>query len=296
MATDRVVGLVSGLWRFPVKSMKGERLQQADLSEMGIVGDRAYGLIDVETGKVVSAKSVKLFPDILKCGAAFTEQPRSDSEAPPVVITFPDGSTATSDSEDIDDALSAFFRREVRLAQDAPDNFTIDHYLPELQELGPTRYREKSIESKLGSALFAEAGLESPVPVGSFFDVFPVSVLTTSTLEQLNELRPESRFDERRFRMNLIVDTEDPGFIENGWIGHQLAIGDVARLRVIVPDSRCVMITLAQDELAKDSDVLRTLARHNRIEAGGSLSPCAGAYAVVLVPGTMRLKDPVTLK
>ena len=71
------------------------------------------------------------------------------------------------------------------------------------------------VAQKLGAALFAEVGIESPVPVGSFFDVFPLSVLTTSTLAQLNELRPQSRFDQRRFRMNVIVNTERPGFIEN---------------------------------------------------------------------------------
>jgi len=62
MATDQVVGSVSALWRFPVKSMKGERLEQAELTERGLVGDRSHALIDVDTGKVVSAKSVRLFP------------------------------------------------------------------------------------------------------------------------------------------------------------------------------------------------------------------------------------------
>ena len=73
------------------------------------------------------------------------------------------------------------------------------------------------------------------MPVRSFFDLFPVSVLTTSTLEQLSELQPQSRFDERRFRMNVIIDTEEAGFVENDWISRQLAIGDAVRLSVALP-------------------------------------------------------------
>ena len=83
--------------------------------------------------------------------------------------------------------------------------------------------------------------MESPVPVGSFFDVFPVSVLTTSTLARLDELQPQSRFDQRRFRMNVIVQTEQSGFVENGWVGHKLGLGDGARLNVTLLDPRCVM-------------------------------------------------------
>jgi uncharacterized protein YcbX len=132
------------------------------------------------------------------------------------------------------------------------------------------------------------------VPVGSFFDLFPVSVLTTSTLEQLSKLRPQSRFDERRFRMNVIVGTETPGFVENNWVGGTLMIGDAVRLSVTMPDPRCVMTTLAQNELPNDADVLRTLTRHNRIQLGGAgRFPCAGAYAVVETAGVMRPDDRV---
>ena len=148
----------------------------------------------------------------------------------------------------------------------------------------------------LGPALFAELGLASPVPVGSFFDVFPVSVLTTSTLERLREIRPQSDFDQRRFRMNLIVDTEEPGFVENDWVGYELGIGDTVRLNVAKPDARCVMTTLAQDDLPKDTDILRTLTGHNRIQVGDvGQFPCAGVYAVVAAQGTVRTGDRVGL-
>src|SRR5262249_720410 len=115
-------------------------------------------------------------------------------------------------------------------------------------------------------------------------------------LARLNELRPQSRFDPRRFRMNVIVRTERPGFVENDWVGHELGLGDGARLNVALLDPRCVMTTLAQDELPQDSDVLRTLVRHNKMQVGDlGQFPCAGVYAVVAAPGTVRTGDHVTV-
>jgi uncharacterized protein YcbX len=296
MAANEIVGSIDELWRFPVKSMKGERLEQADLTARGFSGDRAYALIDADTGKVVSAKSVRLFPNVLECRASFVEQPQSGREMPPVRITMPDGTSVTSDSNDINRVLSSFFGREVRLASVAPDDFTIEQYHPDLEDLDPQGHRNTVIDQKLGAALFAEVGLASPVPPGSFFDVFPVSVLTTSTLDRLNEIQPKSRFDRRRFRMNVIIKTGDFGFVENGWINHDLAIGNTARMNVAIPDPRCVMTTLAQDELPADTDILRTLVRYNKIQVGEmGKYPCCGAYCVVQSPGPIRIGDRVAI-
>jgi uncharacterized protein YcbX len=296
MTVKDLVGSVAGLWRFPVKSMLGEQLEEAELTARGLLGDRAYALIDSETGKVVSAKSVKLFPNLFGCRAAFVERPQSGRELPPARITLPNGTSVTSDSSEVDNVLSAYFRRDVRLAQAAPDDFTIDQYHPDVEDLNPEGHRDTVIEQKLGSAFFAEAGMESPVPVGSFFDLFPITVLTTSTLKQLNALRPESTFDQRRFRMNIIIDTKGDGFVENDWVNHELNLGDEIRLKIALPDPRCVMTTLAQEELPRDTDVLRTLVRHNRVQVGAAGQfPCAGVYAVVEAPGIMRLRDRVAV-
>jgi hypothetical protein len=126
----------------------------------------------------------------------------------------------------------------------------------------PRGQQRQGVAQKLGAALFAELGMESPVPVGSFLRCVPLSVLTTSTLAQLDGVRPQSRFDQRRFRMNVIVETVRPGFVENGWVGHELGFGGGARLNVALLDPQCVMTTLAQDGLPQDTDVLRTLVGH----------------------------------
>jgi len=296
MAISEDVGFVATLCRFPVKSMGGEQLQEVEVTERGVLGDRVYALLDRDTGKVVSAKSVKLFPNLLDCKAAFVEPQRRGGDLPPVQILLPDSTTVRSDSGGVDRVLSAYFKRNVTLARAAPDDFTIDQYHPDVEGADPGGNRDTVVAQKLGSALFAELGMESPVPVGSFFDVFPLSVLTTSTLAQLGEVRPQSRFDQRRFRMNVIVETERPGFVENDWVGHELGFSGGARLNVALLDPRCVMTTLAQDGLPKDTDVLRTLVGHNRVQVGDlGQFPCAGVYAVVTGAGTVRIGDRVVL-
>jgi MOSC domain-containing protein len=295
MGIGEPVGTVAALWRFPVKSMLGEELDKVDVDEGGIVGDRAFALVDVETGKVASAKHPKVWPDLLRCRASFVEPLRVDEPSPPVRIELADGTWVMSDAPEVDAVLSRFFGREVRLARAAPENFTIDQYHPDQEHLDPQGHRDEVTETKLGNALFNEVGMPSPLPEGSFLDVFPVSVITTSALDHLGELQPGSTFDIRRFRMNVIVATPAEGFVENSWIGGAIDVGELVKLAVPVPDPRCVMTTVAQEGLARDPQVLKALAQHNRLDfAGAGLYPCAGVYAVVASSGTIRRGDPVT--
>ena len=290
------VGTIAALWRYPVKSMAGEELDAADVSEAGIVGDRAFAVVDSETGKVASAKHPKLWPDLLFCRAGFVEEPRSEEELPAARIELADGTTVMSDADDVDEVLSRFFGRDVELARAAPADFTIDQYHPDQENLDPEGHRDEVTETKLGAALFNERGLPSVLPEGSFMDVFPLSLLTTSSVEHFEALQPESRFDVRRFRMNLIVDSDETGLVENGWLGQTLALGDQVRLMVAMPDPRCVMPNLAQDDLPRDPQILKTLAQHNRLDVGGGgLYPCAGVYALAQSTGTVRKGDAVIL-
>jgi uncharacterized protein len=290
------VGTVRTLSRFPVKSMQGERLSAAEVTGSGVLGDRAYALVETDTGKVLSGKTPRLGTQLLGCRASFVAPPaRGREELPPVRIVLPDGTSVTSGSDDADATLSDFLGRTVSLRRAAPDDFTIDQYHPDVADLDPEGHRDAVTESKLGAAFFAEAGIASPVPAGSFLDLFPVSVLTTSTLAEFASLQPESRFDERRFRMNVVIETSDDGLVENGWLGQTLQLGDTVRLTVSLPDPRCVMTTLAQDDLPKDNDIIRTLAQHNRLDVAGGLWPCAGVYAVVEAAGTTELGDRVAV-
>lgn len=288
-------GFVAEIWRFPVKSMQGERLAEAAFSAAGLTGDRAYALIDTATGKVASAKATRMFPGILGCAARFVEPPQPGADAPPVRITFPDGTSATSDAPDATARLSAHFGRDVRLARSAPDDFTVEQYVPDIEGADAEGRRDVIVDAPLGGAIFAQLGVPSPLAPGSLLDAFPVSILTTSTLARLHELAPGSRFEARRFRMNLILDTGSPEFVENQWLGKPLAIGAAATFRVTIPDPRCVITTLEQDDLPQDSDVLRALVSHNRLDVGANKLPCAGVYAIVSQAGVVREGDVVAV-
>src|SRR5258706_13759044 len=120
------------------------------------------------------------------------------------------------------------------------------------------------------------------MPAGTFFDIGVVPLLTPATTDRLRELYPQGRFEARRFRPNIVVSTpgEDHGFVENDWVGRAVAIGDSVRLAITEPCARCVMITLPQDDLPKDSGILRTAAQHN---AGN-----VGVYASVVTGGAIH--------
>jgi len=284
---------IKSIWRFPVKSFRGEHLEKAMLEGPGMLGDRAYALIDKESGKVITAKSVKQFPDILDCSAIFIEEPSSGKELPPVKITLPHGNSVMSDSDEVDQVLSDYFNKNVTLARKAPTDYTIDQYHPDIEKIHPAGFRDTSIEQKLGTALFEEIGMDSPIPVGSFMDMFPLSLITTSTLDHLAKLSPGSNFDISRFRMNLLLDSSESGLVENGWLRKSFTVGKEVKIMVAMPDPRCVMTTLEQNGIPKDTSILKTLVQHNRLDVGGGEFPCAGVYAIITNPGLVKLGDAI---
>ena len=270
---SEAVGVVAVLRRFPVKSMQGERLASAIVGAQGVLGDRAFAVVDAASGQVVGGKTPDVGPRLLACRAAFAAAPEAGQSLPPVSIELPDGTRLCSDSGDVDDALSAYFGRAVHLVSAAPP--------------------ETAFVAKRGE--FLEAAGLSPVAESSLLDLLPVSVVTTSTLDRLGAARPETRFDERRFRMNVVVTTPADGFLENAWPGRDLQLGASARLRVAMPVPRCALTTMAQEELPRDPAVLRTVVRENSLEIAGRPYPCVGVYATVEAVGEIRINDVVSV-
>lgn len=254
---NEVVGKVANLWRFPVKSMLGDALDAADFSLQGIPGDRCHVLWDEELDKKVTAVNVKRYPNLFAFKARYVEPPSSADALPEIIVTLPDGSEVRSNDVGTDAAISAQLGHPVRLLN--------------------ANQRE---------------GDEQDAP---WHDAYPVSVLTTSTLKTMESLQPDSRFDERRFRMNLIVDSVAEGFAENDWIGSTLAVGPELRLEIDRADARCIMTTLPQEDLPNDPAILAGLARHNRLQVGKGKYPCAGVYARVSAPGRVSAGDEVRL-
>src|SRR6266540_6795196 len=105
-AVQMTVGSVVSLWRYPVKSMMGEELNAAEVTERGLLGDRAYALLDSSDGKVASAKNPRKWPRLFDCHAALVGPPRVGADVPAVRITLPDGTIITSDQGDLNQVLS----------------------------------------------------------------------------------------------------------------------------------------------------------------------------------------------
>jgi len=291
--SDRGIGSVVSIWRYPVKSMMGEELNASDVTERGVVGDRAYALIDRETGRLASAKNPRKWARLFDFRATFVEPPRVGAPMPPVRIAFSDGAIITSEEPDLDRMLSEALGREVTFAASAPEGAMFEEVWPEIK--GPQPYG--SVLPSQTEEIVTDVPAAFRAPSGTFFDFSALHLLTTNTLDRLREAAPQRRFEARRFRPNVVVEIpEVTGFVENEWSRRVVAIGEL-RLKVIIPTPRCVMTTLAQDDLPKDPGILRAIAEHNRVRAGrlGEL-PCAGVYAAVLIPGRIRRGDSLRLE
>jgi uncharacterized protein len=274
---------IATLWRYPVKSMMGEELNGAEITAGGLLGDRAYALVDAETGKVISAKNPKKWPNIFFFRAASTT-PSSRDSMQPLWITLPDGTVLRSDQSDINEKLSEFLGHKVALQTQSPKDATLEQFWPEYEG----QAKEISNEAVAGDA-----------PQGTFFDYAALHLLTTSSMEAMQQLYSEGRFEVRRFRPNIMIDTPGlTGFVENEWVGKVIKIGSSLRLQVTDPCPRCVMPTLAQGDLPQDNGIFKHAIAKNKpmVPFAGKELPSVGVYARILTPGWVRRGDAITIE
>jgi uncharacterized protein YcbX len=273
MSHEGKAGVVAAIHRYPVKSMMGEELNATRIDAKGLQGDRACALADVETGKVASAKNPAKWPGLFQFRAAFTQPLNGAGRLPPIQITFPDGSTALSDDQGLENRLSARLGKPVRFVQGAPPSGTLEEYWPDIEGLA----RRDVVTDEL-------------MPTETFFDCAAVHIITTQTLESLGAMYPEGRFEPRRFRPNLVIETI-PGlgkFPEGDWNEKVLCLGAEVKIKITGPCGRCVMTTLPQDDLPKDLGILKTAVDHNQARVG--------AYASVIRGGIVRKGDSVQVE
>jgi len=264
-------GTVVGLWRYPVKSMMGEELNAAEITELGLLGDRQFALVDAATGKVAGAKNPRKWGNFFDFRAAYVEPPEANATLPAVRLTLPNGTALTTESENVDEVLSSALGRAVELTQvRAEQESSAEEYVPDIEGL---EHRDTVTEWHL--------------PAGTFYDLAVVHLLTTATLDRLSELYPAGRFEARRFRPNIVISTAERGFVENDWLGRTVTVGNTVRLRITRLCPRCVMTTLAQGDLPKDPGILRAAAQNNAAKVG--------VYADVLFAGAIHRGDPVFL-
>lgn len=254
------VGTVTELWRYPVKSMRGERLREMTITAEGVLGDRVYALRELTYGAIMSAK---MWPWMLELRASWSAEPGISGAT--VRIEAPDGLTIEGGEAQSTEVLSGIFKHPVRL---------------EHTRQGPISPADIEAIQK-GEAF---------LPQWKFYDEGPLHLLATGTLRQLSRLEGGGAdFDSRRFRPNILIDTgeEDSDFIEDRWLGGVLEIGEAARIGDMWPAIRCVMTTHPQEDLRHDPAILRTAAQFHQAYVG--------IFAGAREPGVIRVGDPVVL-
>jgi uncharacterized protein YcbX len=266
---------VASLWRYPVKSMAGEQVPIAQVTRRGFLGDRVYALVDRSSNRAATVRTWG--SPLLSYRCEFLAEPQEDEPAPAVSITAPDGNVFVSNHPDAEERLSAVLGRNLTLMTTDPAGLLVE-------------FPAGTLGGKLSDA--TEVPLSGAAPAGTFFDYACVHLIATSTIRHLESAYPQGRFEIRRFRPNIVVQTDAEAFVENSWAGRTFAIGEEVVLRGSIPCPRCVNTTLPQDNLRHDSGILRTIAQKNLVDLGdfGKL-PCAGVYADLVRRGRIRPGD-----
>ena len=285
-------GKVLSIWRYPVKSMAGERIATASLGPLGLHGDRTWAVRDVELDATTSAKRL---PSLMWCTARYAAEPSSDAgpgRAPEVIIGFPDGHEVSSSDSSVHQALSEYLDRDVELRA-LPPLSDKDSYrgpmatksdLRTIFGLGPD-------DPLPDVSMFPVRKLAEicryATPPGTYVDAYPVHLMTEQSLRAMTAYAPDSAFDVRRFRPTILLDwpgdEEQP---ELAWLGGILHAG-TAQLAPQIPTVRCVMPSHSQPGLDRDPTVTRTVAAHAR--------RCLGVYGDVAHAGRISEGDEIRL-
>ncbi len=285
-------GTIASIHRYPVKSMQGETLDEVFVGANGVTGDRAWAVRNEKRGGIQGAKQIA---GLMRCRARFLEEPTPGATAPIPEITLSDGACFRADDETAAARLSASVETEVTLWPLLPPEMS-DHYR-RLPPEDPDQDMTEALREIFGREpdepipdleKFPPDLFQYETPPGTYFDAFPLTLMSQASLDAMAAVAPESRFDIRRFRPSFLIDdVPGAGHPEFDWEGRRLEVGDaVLALESRCP--RCVMTTHGFDDLPKDPKVMRALVR----ETGGNL----GIYARVETPGKIRVGDAVVLR
>ncbi|HWZ83694.1 MAG TPA: MOSC domain-containing protein [Terriglobales bacterium] len=262
----RVVGKIESLWRYPVKSMRGEELQEAFVGFPGVYGDRLYAF--------QSSAAPKGFPWLTarEQEATLLYRPRyryPERTAKPGNLAEAEaiGSGLTPVYVDLSDS-------DVTVDVETPSGERLAVDDPRLMSLLREGIREKHQLALLRSHR-------------AMTDCRPVSIFSNQTARQLSqELGID--VDKRRFRANLYIDLESgKGFGEDEFVGRTLRIGRKTSIAVLKRDSRCKIMTLDPDTAQPNPELMKHLARDHEGQAG--------IYGAVLVEGIIRQGDEIAL-
>lgn len=282
------------IYRYPIKSMAGQRQAQCELGITGVPGDRVWALRDLERNNF---KTGKRHAALMGCEAQLLAEPDPTQPSPQVQIKLPNGTLLDSKDPSVDAQLSEFLSSPVSLMPLRPAS-DLEHYRRQpasaddpMNDLRTVFARTES-EPLPDLSSFPKELFEYESPPGTYFDAYPILLMSRASLSSLAASQPNSDFSEDRFRPTLLVDVPDAtertpseqGFPENAWVGKTLKIGG-AKLSVEMRCPRCIMTTHGFASLAKDPSIMRTLVQQN----GGDL----GVYARVIEPGPIAEGDQI---
>jgi uncharacterized protein YcbX len=282
------IGRVTGLYRYPVKSMMGEALEQVSLGERGIPGDRAWAVRDEERGGI---RGGKRFPELMQARARYLEPPPAEGSTS-AEVELPDGRRFAIDAAEAPGAISELVGGPVSVWPLLPAE-NLEHYrrgepiTGDMEEELRRIFGRTADEPLPDLSVFPELLMTYESPPGTYFDAFPLLIMTRNGLEHLQEASADHQFDVRRFRPNILLDIDgEESFPENAWAGRSLRIGEVTlQMEIVCP--RCSMTTRSFDDLPSDPGIMRSLVKN----AEGNL----GMYASVPEAGSISVGDTVEL-
>ncbi len=284
------VGTVTQLWRYPVKSMAGEQLSAAEIDQDGVAGDRGWAVREIEADVTRNAREM---PKLLQFASAYAESPSFDQRSPAVTITTPDNVQVQSADENRDQQLSEILGRPVMLTPLHPADDLAWYARAQIPEgVDPMQALRQLMGMQEDDPLPDFSGLPPDLqnfssPPGTYFDCYPIHIMTTSSLNTLAEAGGGEDVDVRRFRPNVLIDTGDTeGLLEVDWTGKKLRLGEVV-IELQTTTVRCSVPAHAQRDFGSSRAVGRALIENTKQHLG--------SYCDVLQGGTVNVGDDVEL-
>ena len=280
------VGKVGEIWRYPVKSTRGERIGSCQVGAKGVAGDRGWAVRDDTAGEVRGGRQI---PKLLQCSSRYKSEP--DAEPWPAAwITTPTGAGFSTDDPRAGRLLSEWMGIPVSLWPIQPPE-NKDHYrrLPATLEDLVEQFGREPGEPLPDMNMFPQELMQYIASPGTYFDVQPIHLLTTASLGHMRGLNPGSNWAVPRFRPNFVIDTGDlTGLLEADWTGRTVRAGEV-ELSVYSPAPRCAnTMHLQGPDMPKDPGILRSIVKH----ADQNL----GVYCTVVRGGKVKEGDPVSVE
>lgn len=284
------VGTVTQLWRYPVKSMAGEQLSAAEIDHNGVAGDRGWAVREIEADVTRNAREM---PKLLQFASAYAESPSFDQRSPAVTITTPDNVQVQSADENRDQQLSEILGRPVMLTPLHPADDLAWYARAQIPEgVDPMQALRQLMGMQEDDPLPDFSGLPPDLqnfssPPGTYFDCYPIHIMTTSSLNTLAEAGGGEDVDVRRFRPNVLIDTGNAeGLLEVDWTGKKLRLGEVV-IELQTTTVRCSVPAHAQRDFGSSRAVGRALIENTKQHLG--------SYCNVLQGGTVNVGDDVEL-